>query len=169
MKYVIFAPVLALQSGRIASLTVMGIIVIAYCVITGCELLSYLKNKQIRRKSEKQDHELPTIRVDGTPEPQTEVIPMPSPSLVSTRSRSLQESPSAEDRVEQRKRKNKRKRGKDFSLDWDPMLLSIIVIQMIVFVYFVTMTELLLRLNSVADSSQNSAWSFGQVCIEFFN
>lgn len=171
----IFVPLPALHTGRIAGLAVTGILTVAYIFITAHELLSYFtRKKRCERTSEPQDIKLPEIRIEDTSKypasPQSSPIqfPMPSLALTPTSSHSLQDTASSTTRTSRRERKPKRQRRQEWSPDLDPMLLGITIFQIIVFAYFVAMTELLLRHNPAADSSQDSSWGFGQVRMEFF-
>ena len=170
VKYVIFVPLPALHSGRIVGLTVTSILTVAYVFITAHELLSYFKKKKGTKYAHKSDIEIPRIHVEdtsgsSTSDLQKASITFPLPSLASTRSGSvLQEDALAMSKTGHRARKPKRQRRQEWSPDLDPMLLGITIFQVIVFVYFVTMTELLLGHNPAVDSSQDSEWGFGQAC-----
>lgn len=168
------------------ALTITGILTAGYAFITAHELLSYFKKKKSPTKPDadvEQQLVVPEIKVEDhsalSPTGSEDVIPsFPSPSLALTpltsRTRSVassqgQEDEDSPDRTRNRRihlrdpRKPKRQRRQEWSPDLDPMLLGITIFQIIVFVYFVTMTELLLKRNPAADSSQDSDWGFGQV------
>ncbi|KAJ3482431.1 hypothetical protein NLI96_g6979 [Meripilus lineatus] len=185
VKYVIFVALPALHSGRVVALTITGILTAGYAFITAHELLSYFKKKKSPTKPDadvEQQLVVPEIKVEDhsalSPTGSEDVIPsFPSPSLALTpltsRTRSVassqgQEDEDSPDRTRNRRihlrdpRKPKRQRRQEWSPDLDPMLLGITIFQIIVFVYFVTMTELLLKRNPAADSSQDSDWGFGQ-------
>jgi len=144
VKYVIFVVKAdALGTGRIIALILTSVLIAGYAAITFHELrVYYLFHKQHKAL---QNHPIRgSNRDSGSTEPSTTVYP----------EESYAENAGAS-------KKTRRPRRKQWSGNWDPMLLGITAVQPIVFAYFVVSTELLLWWNP--HQTDGKTWGFGQI------
>lgn len=196
IEYILFVvKVKALGRGRIVALVLTSLLTVGYMAVTYHELISYYRS----RKQAKKDKEvnLPlhhrktssarsvrsTEDIDDFPSPihptlNTNTLSPPAvpfsrsmslvaPSSINTESSS--QPAAAESRRRHTKNKDHRPRRRQWSGNWDPMLLGIAAVQIVVFTYFVVSSELLLLWNP--HQSGGDSWGFGQVrrhCDMFF-
>jgi hypothetical protein len=188
IEYILFVvKVKALGRGRIVALVLTSLLTVGYMAVTYHELISYYRS----RKQAKKDKEvnLPlhhrktsyarsvrsTEDIDDFPSPihptlNTNTLSPPAvpfsrsmslvaPSSINTESSS--QPAAAESRRRHTKNKDHRPRRRQWSGNWDPMLLGIAAVQIVVFTYFVVSSELLLLWNP--HQSGGDSWGFGQI------
>jgi hypothetical protein len=178
LQYVLFVvKVNALGGGRIVALTLTSLLIAGYIAVTYHELRSYYrayrnarhhKNDSVPRSAEEKAEKAATPVSALSP---NNLLP---PNIDFSRTSSLTvpasvtTTASTSQRVEARLRHTKktrstkvRPRRKQWSGNWDPMLLGIAAFQIVVFTYFVVSSELLLRWNP--HQSGGELWGFGQI------
>lgn len=173
----------ALGTGRVLSLILTSVLTAGYAAVTFHELRAYYRSYRQRKlprhhrngtsfSAEKNlNISSPTSTLGLT----NTLSPRPISGVESNRSLSLTASisnhvieppaqlPTATDltKVKNSRSKTHRPRKKQWSGNWDPMLLGIAVFQFVVFAYFVVSTELLLQWNPY--QIDGNKWGFGQV------
>jgi len=168
----------AIGTGRVLSLILTSVLTVGYAAVTFHELrayyLSYQKRKHRRHHrngtSSSAEKNLSIPSPMSTHGPTNTLSPRPISGVEFSRSLSL--TPSISNHVieppaqlptvtDPKVKKTPRPRKKQWSGNWDPMLLGIAVFQFIVFAYFVVSTELLLQWNPY--QNDGNKWGFGQV------
>ncbi|THH02589.1 hypothetical protein EW026_g305 [Hermanssonia centrifuga] len=173
-----------LSPGQKLGLTVSVMLMIVYAAVTVHETFSYTRRKRHTipsdQEAQRQDEG------DKPPVPPkviiTPAVPMPEPSfellqanspapsiMLSQRSHSSLGGYSLPPSISEpptRPRGPRRPPPKPPFREVDPMFLGITMVQTIIFVYFIVVTELLLKRNKQADNS-GGLWGFGQSCIEY--
>jgi hypothetical protein len=171
----------ALGAGRVISLILTSVLTAGYAAVTFHELHAYYRSYQ-RRKLPKHHRNGPSSSAEknsniSSPTSTlglTNTFPLrPISGVESNRSLSLAasisnhviEPPTQLPTATHPKAKNSgskaRPRKRQWSGNWDPMLVGIAVFQFIVFAYFVVSTELLLHWNPY--QNDGNKWGFGQV------
>jgi len=187
VHYVLFVVKLnALGSGRIVGLILTSLLTAGYVTVTFHELRAYYlsyKQGQLPRHHRKDSSNLPEEKVSSPASPTSMLsrsITFPQPTLNFNRSLNpiipppnhLVELPTqlstiiSQTAADNQPRnpvfvKVHRPRRKQWSGNWDPMLLGIAAFQLVVFTYFVVSTELLLEWNPYR--TDGNKWGFGQV------
>jgi hypothetical protein len=169
----------ALGTGRVLSLILTSVLTVGYAAVTFHELRAYYRSYQKRKhrrhhrngtsSSAEKNLNIPSptsthgLTNTLSPRPISGVEFSRSLSLTTSISNHVIEPPAQLPTVTDPKVKKKtpRPRKKQWSGNWDPMLLGIAVFQFIVFAYFVVSTELLLQWNPY--QNDGNKWGFGQV------
>jgi len=189
VAYILFVvKINALGSGKIVGLTLTSLLTIGYAVVTFHELRAYYRSyKQHklpphhRKSSVNSDDKIPSIPSPTSTHNPSTLSPGPPPiisHIESSGSSSLNvpatdhviQSTSHSSTITVPKDRHAKKSGslkahrprrKQWSGNWDPMLLGIAAFQFVVFTYFVVSTELLLLWNPY--QNDGNKWGFGQV------
>lgn len=184
----------ALGAGRIVALTITSVLTLGYVLVTFHELRSYYlsrkEDKQPRHhrksssisKSSNNDKDENPLSPMSIMSPSNSLYPPANSRLESGRSSSLTVPGSNHDiestlqppittepqprHKKTRKAKTNRPRKKQWSGNWDPMLLGIAAFQVVVFTYFVVSSELLRKWNHPEQGGDQ--WQFGQVRFEYW-
>lgn len=189
VAYILFVvKINALGSGKIVGLTLTSLLTIGYAVVTFHELRAYYRSyKQHklpphhRKSSVNSDDKIPSIPSPTSTHNPSTLSPGPPPiisHIESSGSSSLNvpatdhviQSTSHSSTITVPKDRHAKKSGsskahrprrKQWSGNWDPMLLGIAAFQFVVFTYFVVSTELLLLWNPY--QIDGNKWGFGQI------
>lgn len=179
VNYVLFViKTNAVGSGRIVALTLTSLLAAAYAAVTFHELRAYYRSYRQRKPPQTHRKNSPDEKVTNLRSPTSALgsfSPGPIEHIESEGSSSPTTNPNAEPTsqlspiadLKNHKVKNHgtskvhRPRRKQWSGNWDPMLLGITAFQLVIFAYFVVSTELLLWWNPHQNDGQ--IWGFGQV------
>ncbi|KIM88675.1 hypothetical protein PILCRDRAFT_85227 [Piloderma croceum F 1598] len=171
----------ALGTGRVISLILTSVLTAGYAAVTFHELRAYYRSYRQRKlpqhhrngtsSAEKNlNISSPTSTLGLTnalsPQPISGVESNRSLSLTASISNHVIEPPAqppttTDPKAKKPRSKTHRPRKKQWSGNWDPMLLGIAVFQIVVFAYFVVSTELLLQWNPY--QNDGNKWGFGQI------
>lgn len=175
LHYVLFVvKVDAVGKGRIVALALTSLLIAGYIAVTFHELRSYYRayghachhrNDSISRSAGEKAQKVPSV---PTLSPNSLQLPRGDFSRTSSLTVPSSINTSTSQRAEPKQRHTKKSRSqkvrprrKQWSGNWDPMLLGIAAFQIVVFTYFVVSSELLLLWNP--NQNDGEVWGFGQV------
>jgi len=185
VEYILFVvKTNALGSGRVVALTLTSILTAGYAVVTFHELRAYYlsyKQRKLPRHHRKGSFNSSDDKVASTPSPTSTHNPstLSPPPIISHAESSSLNVPTTDHIIQSTSHsstttvpkdrhtkksgslKAHRPRRKQWSGNWDPMLLGIAAFQFVVFTYFVVSTELLLLWNPY--QIDGNKWGFGQI------